>query len=264
MPIASAMRAKRRPIAPRPITPTVRPLELDALVRRLVPVAGVHARVERARPTWRRPAAAPAPARRPRRRSRRPRRRPRCRAPRPRPCRSCRCRCRAWRSPSGVGAASIARGADLAVAHDDRDRVVPLAQRDDVVLGRRLAGVDDVEVAEQRQRLRREVGAGDEERRASSRSQRLSFLDARRRRAARRRASRRRSALRLLMSAMRCGLGGDLLGGERQHRGRLLALDHGHAVGVADDQVAGMDADAADRDRMVRGGRERTWSGRSG
>ena len=38
-------------------------------------------------------------------------------------------------------------GADLAVAHDDRHRIVPLAQRDDVVLGRRLAGEDDLVVA---------------------------------------------------------------------------------------------------------------------
>jgi hypothetical protein len=62
-----------------------------------------------------------------------------------------------------LGARVHRGGADLAVAHDDRDRVVPLAQRDDVVLGRRLAGEHDLVVAEQRQRLRREVVAGDEE-----------------------------------------------------------------------------------------------------
>jgi hypothetical protein len=39
-----------------------------------------------------------------------------------------------------LGAASIAAAPDLAVAHDDRHRIVLLAQRDDVVLGRRLAG----------------------------------------------------------------------------------------------------------------------------
>ena len=55
------------------------------------------------------------------------------------------------------------RRADLAVAHDDRQRVVALAERDDVVLGGRLAGVDDSKSSQQGQRLRREVGAGDED-----------------------------------------------------------------------------------------------------
>ena len=113
MPIASAMRAKRRPIAPRPTTPTVRPSSSTLLCVALSQWPACMRCVERRRPTWRRRAAAPAPARPPRRRWRRPRRRPRCRAPRPRPCRSCRCRCRAWRSPCRLGAASIAAAPTL-------------------------------------------------------------------------------------------------------------------------------------------------------
>ena len=180
-------------------------MQLEALVRGLVPVAGVHARVQRARPTWRRRAAAPAPARPRRRRSRRPPRRPRCRA-------------RLGRVlVDRVGAAAVLGdhaqrrrgihrgGADLAVAHDDRDRVVPLAQRDDVVLAAascpRRRPRSRCSSAE---RLRRQVGAGDEDR-GLRRSQRLPFLE-HAGGAQRAVEPARRSVLPFLMSAMRCGL----------------------------------------------------------
>ena len=74
------------------------PVQLHALVRGLVPVAGVHARIE----LHDRLGAGEHQRQRlfgdGRGIGARRRRAPRCRALAPRPCRSCRCRCRAWRS----------------------------------------------------------------------------------------------------------------------------------------------------------------------
>jgi hypothetical protein len=161
----------------------------------------------------------------------------------------------------GVGAAAVLRDhlqarcgshrrrADLAVADDDRHRIVPLAERDDVVLGRRLAGEHHVEVRQQGERLRREVGARDEKAGLAAHS----FLSVLQTPAGAQRAvePRGRERLAALDAGDALRLGGQLLGGQRQQRRGTRALDDEYAVGVPDHEVAGADRDAADGDRMV-------------